>query len=128
MNSIDFVWYHEGEEVSHSFPSVMEVCDRCEGHGTHLNPNIGNHAYSQEEFYESFDEEDREQYFTRGGIYDVSCEVCKGNRVVPIVDEARLNEADKLLFEQYEKYQDQVARDEAEDQATYRMESGGWDY
>lgn len=78
-----------GLEHEHELPAVFEVCDRCDGHGTHLTPSIGEHAYSSEEFAESFDDEERAEYFKRGGIYDVPCEVCKGARVVPVVDEER---------------------------------------
>jgi RecJ-like exonuclease len=119
----------EGEEVEHTFPSVNEVCPRCEGFGTHLTPSIGQHAYSQEEFYESFaDEEDREQYFKRGGIYDVTCEECKGNKVVPVVDERHLTEDQKKVYKEWQEYQEEVAREDAYDRRTRYMESGGYDY
>lgn len=63
-----------------------EVCPRCEGHGTHLNPAIGEHAYTPEEFAESFDEEEATEYFRRGGMYDVKCDQCGGKRVVEVLD------------------------------------------
>ena len=78
----------DGEEVQVELSAKNEVCSRCEGFGTHLTPSIGEHAYSREEFEEAFsDEEDRAQYFQRGGIYDVTCEECHGNKVVLVVDE-----------------------------------------
>lgn len=78
----------EGESTAYTLPAHFEVCPRCEGHGTHLNPSIGEHAYSAEEFFEEFSEpEDREEYFRHGGIYDVTCEECGGKRVVPVIDE-----------------------------------------
>lgn len=56
----------EGLEILEEVPAVFEVCSRCNGHGTYLNPSIGEHAYSWEEFHEAFPfDEDREQYFTR---------------------------------------------------------------
>jgi hypothetical protein len=119
----------DGEEVQHELPAKNEVCDRCEGYGTHLNPNIGNHAYTREEFDEAFDDdESREQYFKRGGIYDVSCEVCHGNRVVQQVDEDRLTPEQRVVFDEYRDHQEQCARWDAEDRHTRRMESGGYDY
>jgi RecJ-like exonuclease len=79
----------DGCEVEHELPARYEVCDRCEGHGCHLTPSIGEHAYSMEEFHEAFDdEEDRAEYFKRGGRYDVPCEECKGKRVVLVLDES----------------------------------------
>lgn len=79
----------EGCEHEHELPARREVCPRCEGYGTHLNPSIGEHAYTREEFEESFhDPEDRAEYFKRGGIYDVTCERCKGERVIDVLDRA----------------------------------------
>lgn len=118
----------EGEEVSHIFPSTNEVCHRCEGYGTHLNPSIGQHAYTMEEFNESFDDEGKEEYFKRGGIYDVTCEVCKGNKVLPTVDESKLSDEQKKLFAEYEEHEEDMARMDAEDRQTRYYESGGYDY
>lgn len=116
----------DGEEIVHDLPAKNEVCDRCDGHGTHLNPNIGEHAYTREEFDEAFDDdESRAQYFKRGGIYDVTCEVCGGKNVVLVVDE---DACDKAVLARYLAHEEQVARWDAEDRATRRMESGGYDY
>lgn len=113
----------EGEEIELELPCKMEVCDRCEGYGTHLTPSIGEHAYSSEEFYEAFDdEESREQYFKRGGIYDVTCEVCHGKNVVPVIDEENIPEELKAQYQEYLKYDERMAQYEAEDRATARME------
>lgn len=76
-----------GFEHEHALPAKMAVCERCEGHGTHLHPAIGGHAYTREEFDREFDEEERGEYFRRGGRYDVACQDCGGRRVVPVVDE-----------------------------------------
>jgi hypothetical protein len=124
--TITLTWFDDAEdEITHSFPSIKEVCGRCEGHGTHLTPSIGEHAYSSEEFYESFCEpEDRAEYFKRGGIYDVTCDLCHGANVVAVVDEAHLSEADKEKFLSYEKCERLQAQYDADDAATYRMESG----
>lgn len=129
QGEIELTWNdEEGDEVTHTFPSTNEVCDRCEGFGTHLTPSIGEHAYSMEEFNESFDdEEDREAYFQRGGKYDVQCEVCHGNKVVETVDESKLSDEQKAVYEQYLDSEEQGARWDAEDRATRRMENGGYD-
>ena len=76
----------EGFEVEIQLPAKYEVCSRCDGHGTHLNPSIGEHAYTAEEFEDSFDEEERAEYFKHGGRYDVRCEECNGDRVVLEID------------------------------------------
>lgn len=131
QGEIELTWTNEdGDEVTHTFPSTNEVCTRCEGYGTHLNPNIGEHAYSSEEFAESFpDDEDmgfnpREEYFKRGGIYDVQCETCHGNKVIEVADESKMTDEQKTLFAEYEKHEEQMARYDAEDRATRRMEEG----
>jgi len=93
----------EGEEIEYELPSKKEVCQRCEGHGTHLNPSIGEHAYSQEEFEREFDDEEKEAYFTRGGMYDVPCKVCKGARVVDVVDDSNLSTEEVEILKIYEE-------------------------
>ena len=129
QGEIELTWSDEdGEEVTHSFPCENEVCPRCEGYGTHLTPSIGNHAYSMEEFNESFDDEGREEYFKRGGIYDVQCEECKGNKVIEVVAEDKLTEEQKKLYEEYCEYEADMARMDAEDRQTRYYESGGYDY
>jgi len=76
-----------GIETTHTLPSRRAICDRCDGYGTHLTPSIGQHAYSAEEFADAFDDDERGEYFRRGGIYDVACEACRGAKVVDEVDD-----------------------------------------
>lgn len=130
QGEIQLTWTDEEteEEVTHIFPTVNEVCGRCEGFGTHLNPSIGEHAYTMEEFNESFDDEGKEEYFKRGGIYDVTCFECKGNKVVPVVDEKHLTEEQKKLYAEYERQEEERASEERADARTRYMESGGYDY
>jgi hypothetical protein len=119
----------EGEEVELNLPSKMEVCWDCKGHGTVLTAGMRDHAYSMEEFNESFDdEEDRQAYFQRGGKYDVSCPTCHGANVMPVVDEEHIPEKDKAAYSEYLKSEEQKAQWDAEDRATERMENGGYDY
>lgn len=90
MSSMEITYItEEGEEVTVDLPSRRVVCSRCQGHGSHLNPSIGSHAYTQEEFEEAFPHgsEERDAYFQRGGMYDITCEKCKGENVVDVVDE-----------------------------------------
>lgn len=69
-----------------ALPAKYEVCSNCKGHGMVLNEAMRFHAYTQEEF-EDFSDDDREQYFTRGGCYDVTCPTCDGKRVEKVVNE-----------------------------------------
>jgi hypothetical protein len=125
QDMITLKWYNDdGEEIEHTFPSCNEVCPECEGYGTHLNPNIREHAYSMEEFEQEFDEEGREQYFKHGGIYDVRCQVCRGNKVIQVAEESLFNSEQKSLYEEYQKYQDNCAQERDMDRAIFRMETG----
>ena len=115
----------EGEKIQVELPTKMEVCDDCEGYGTVLNEAIRSHAYSQEEFEEAFsDDASREQYFKRGGVYDVPCPTCHGRNVVPVVDESRLTGAQKNVFARIQQEQREYDEALAADLATRRMESG----
>lgn len=75
-----------GVERTLKLPAKFEVCGRCEGHGKHLHPDIGEVAFSAEEFAEEFDPEEQVEYFRRGGRYDVICHDCGGKRVVAVLD------------------------------------------
>ena len=81
------IYDNDGNECVHELPSKKEVCWDCEGEGWVLNESMRSHAYSSEEFEEAFDEEDdRLEYFRRGGIYDVKCPTCKGANVIDVID------------------------------------------
>lgn len=112
---IEFTYENDdGDEIVIEFPSKKEVCYRCDGEGTHLNPSIGEHAYSYEEFNESFDDEGKEQYFKPGGIYDVTCHTCHGKNVVDVHDEEAIK-LDPELAAHYEVYLEHQSDDAAYD-------------
>jgi hypothetical protein len=73
-------------DSTEEIPAVYEVCDVCEGKGTHVNPSIDSHGLSAEDFDE--DPDFAESYFS--GHYDVSCVSCNGKRVVPMPDYSRM--------------------------------------
>lgn len=118
-------WDPEAEDdIKVMLPACFEVCDDCEGHGTVLNATMRGHGYTTQEFNEAFDDEDREQYFRRGGKYDVVCPTCVGNRVVPAVDEANLTVAQRAEYEQVQMTESLRARARDEDERTMRAERG----
>jgi RecJ-like exonuclease len=123
MTTITLTYLNDDDdEIELDLPYRMEVCGNCEGHGTVMNESMRNHAYSAEEFAESFPEdEDREQYFKRGGIYDVVCTACHGKNVVPVVDEERLTKEQKAEYEEYLKHAQEMARYAAEDRREREM-------
>lgn len=124
-NNEDCEGFHEFE-----FPATFRVCHDCEGHGTVLNPSMREHAYTQEEFERDFNDEDRAQYFKRGGIYDVTCPTCKGRNVVLVGDQESIasgnNEEQKRQLAAYLESERNRAREERADRATRRMEMGGY--
>lgn len=98
-------------------PAHYEVCDRCRGEGTHVNPSIDGHGLGPEDFE---DEDFREGYFS--GRYDVVCEECGGKRVVLVEDDVETFNAEQkadyaLLQEQWE----QEAADRRESEMERRM-------
>ena len=84
------VTFHDEEMV----PFQFQVCERCEGRGHHVNPSIDGNGLPTE--YQN-DPEFMEEYMS--GQYDVPCEECAGNRVVPAIE--RETEAGQWLVEHY---------------------------
>lgn len=76
----------EDEYVLKALPVKMAVCNRCDGRGCYVNPSIDT-GITQEEFDD--DPDFKEGYFS--GRYDVQCEECVGNNVVPEPDEDKIN-------------------------------------
>ena len=91
MTLVYLVENDDGEEYEAVLPAKFEVCPTCEGRGKHVNPGIDAHGLTQDDFND--DPEFAESYFS--GRYDVVCYECKGNNVVPVIDEAHLNDAQK---------------------------------
>jgi hypothetical protein len=112
-----------GDEVEVELPSRFEVCQRCEGRGSHVNPNIDGHGITAEEWDRDWDEDSREGYMT--GRYDVPCQTCDGLRVERVVDRDRCEPA---LLARFDHEADRRRDWDAEDAHTRRMESGGYDY
>jgi len=85
----------EGEDII--IPAKYEVCNTCEGKGSHVNPSIDSHGLSREDFDD--DPDFKENYFS--GMYDVACNECKGRRVSPIPDNERMDEKLKKYVEDF---------------------------
>lgn len=67
------------EPVPIAIPVQMEVCPTCDGRGKYVNPDIDRHGLGREDFDE--DPGFAADYFS--GTFDVQCEHCQGNNVVP---------------------------------------------
>ena len=88
---------HKTKEVQ----SKRIVCERCEGEGSHVNPNIDGHGLTQEDLER--DPEFKQNYLS--GAYDIECKDCKGDRVVDVIDIESLSYEDK---EAYQRNQDDI--------------------
>ena len=115
MAGIAFVYEDDqGDEIEIELPARYEVCGRCRGEGSHVNPSIDGHGITEDEWNgPDWDDESRDAYMS--GAYDVACEVCNGDRVVLVPDEER---ADRAMLARYEETQ----RDLAECLAIMRAE------
>lgn len=113
----------DGLVTLYDLPGKWEICDNCDGHGTHMNESMRTHGYSREEFDEAFtDDEDREAYFKRGGKYDVACQPCNRSGKVWVVNEEALKGQNRDLYDLWQKERDADERYEREYAASVRME------
>ena len=88
---VELSYYDEEDEFIEEeveIPFIYEVCETCDGKGTHVNPSIDSHGITFDE-WNDWDEDDREGYFS--GRYDVTCYECNGLRVVPVPNEILLS-------------------------------------
>ncbi|HIN76880.1 MAG TPA: hypothetical protein EYM96_11935 [Rhodospirillales bacterium] len=104
----------DGNEIVEDMPVKYEVCDTCNGSGSHVNPSIDCNGLTSDDFHD--DPDFAEEYFA--GRHDVTCYGCGGKRVVPIVAAELLNPRQKEVLEQIELN----AQYEAEYQAEVAME------
>lgn len=104
-----------GDESVIDLPQEWVICGECNGEGKSLCDGMRGHAYSAEEFYEAFDEDERHGYFN--GRYDTPCNSCNSSGKVKEIN------WDKLEPELAKAIQDHY-QDLANDAATYRAEMG----
>ena len=93
-------------------PARYEVCDDCDGEGAVLHEALRAHAYTMDEFHETFDDEDAAEYMKGGaGIYGVPCPTCHGARVRLMPDEDRLSARQRLILDAVRRQEDELAAD-----------------
>lgn len=93
---IAFVAYNGDQVIPMMLPSHRIVCPRCEGEGRHVNPAVDGDGLTEEQLS---DPDFREGY--KSGRYDVTCEICKGDRVVEEVDEDSLTDEQRKILDQH---------------------------
>lgn len=84
----------EGDPIELELPARYEVCDLCQGKGSHTNPSIDSNGLTREDFDE--DPDFREDYLS--GMYDVPCYRCGGSRVKPVLNEEMATEEQKKIM------------------------------
>jgi hypothetical protein len=98
---------NDGREKVFNFPARNELCERCDGEGTHVNPSVDGNGLTAEDFDE--DPDFREHYFA--GVFDVACEECHGNKVVQVVDEEALRPSQRRAFRLCSAQANEIARE-----------------
>ena len=86
-------------------PSKFVVCHRCEGRGVH---DAWEGGMTMDEMYEQ-GPEFVEDYFD--GVYDVACSVCRGQRVLEVVDEYRVPADLKEIYGQHKQREYEYAEE-----------------
>lgn len=105
-------------------PAKWQICSRCNGNGTHVNPSIDGHGITSEEWENDWDPEEREGYFR--GDYDIRCDAgCCDGKVLEI-DYERLNDELKKKVDEYYDGQAEIARERAYDARIRRYEDGDY--
>jgi hypothetical protein len=87
--------YGDGE---FEIPGKFEVCPRCEGKGSHVNPNIDGNGITSDEMAE-LGPQFLEDYLS--GVYDVRCQECDGKRVVLVPDKSRCSKEQLDLWQEH---------------------------
>ena len=87
------------DEVEFEVEFEFEKCPVCNGRGKHVNPSIDCDGLTHEDFYEDPD-------FARdytSGVFDVTCRLCQGWRVVPVCKDDKVQKLlDDAAQAQYE--------------------------
>ena len=105
------------DEVEVTLPGKYEVCPRCEGRGSIVNPSVDGNGLDANDFAE--DPDFREAYFA--GAYDIKCPECHGQRVVAVPDVRSCTYAQKRLLVSERRWQVGQAEYRAEVRAEQRM-------
>ena len=100
----------EGEEVTLDVPFRWEICDRCNGAGTHDNPAFSD-GISGEEWANEWDVEEREAYMS--GAYDVRCDECEGSGKVRVPVLSAMTAEERKAYEEHLDNERYYARERA---------------
>lgn len=82
------------------FPGRFEVCPRCRGSRTHVNPAIDGNGITASEM-EELGDDFRDDYVA--GVYDVQCQECDGDGLVLVLDEGRCTPEQLAMYDELER-------------------------
>ena len=85
----------EGEVTRVTLMPVWEICDDCNGEGSHSR-HLG---VLDQEFLDDMDEDT--WYAYRSGVYDTRCERCSGSGKIKVLDEELLPQDVQAWIENY---------------------------
>lgn len=115
--------YNENDEpVVLYVVTRREVCPECNGYGTHTARHLDD-SRLVDDMVEDGDDEGLESYYNGG--YDVTCQHCKGERVIDSIDWNLFREKYPNEYLAINEYHEQ-ARQDAAYAAQERRACGGW--
>jgi hypothetical protein len=85
-NRVKYGIDNDNDRVEFPVSAHMEVCDRCNGTGTHDHPAFANGFTRDDDFV---DDDFIEDY--QAGMFDVTCSECNGRNVVAVPDWSAVN-------------------------------------
>jgi hypothetical protein len=90
-------WDEDDNEITHTIgmPIRWEVCDLCNGRGSHVDPRIDCNGLS---FDELVDDPEFAEAYSRGD-YDQTCNCCGGRTTIPVINDDHLNDDQKKHLE-----------------------------
>ena len=111
--------YEDGDEEDFQLPAKFELCPKCKGKGSHMNPNIDGHGITSDEWERDWSEEEKESY--RNGDYDVTCSKCNGEKVIKVVDEKAITPGMKPHYDAYVKQEQEKAAEVRQEKRDFEM-------
>lgn len=91
---------HDDTLITATFPAKWQVCHICEGRGKHVNPSIDCNGLSKEDF--DRDPDFMEEYLS--GVYDITCNNCRGRNVEPVLAPEKFNSTHQYWYSLLEEH------------------------
>lgn len=98
--NITLFWIDEAGcdvEADVDLPSIFQLCPRCKGEGSHVNPAIDGNGITTDEM-DDLGVDFQDDYMA--GVYDVACHRCNGKRVIEVIDRDRCDPDDLRRYDE----------------------------